>query len=265
MKKHILTLIVLVMLTGCQTATQNTPKTLQYESPTVQPKTATLLRLGDNMLESGDVTSALGFYQKAHETQPNIALPLMKQSNTFFEAGQMKAGAEKLFEATKAEPRNQEIAVQYARLLLNENPAKASNFLIDAASRFNNARFYNWLGVSFDMVGRHKDAQIAYQNALALDVRNTSTMNNLGLSYAVTGMGDQAVATFKRLTDLEPKNVLYKKNMAIAQTLAKDIEGARKTLANVIPSAEAEALINTYRSLPKDGTPLDLLRKINQI
>lgn len=256
-------IIVALLLSFFVVACAGGANTTSQKDISVEQKTASLIRLGDSMARSGDYASALGFYQNAHEEQSEIALPLIKQATIFLQMNDIKNAGIKLEAATKAEPANTEVAITYARFLIDNDVKNAPKFLSEAAVRFKSARFYNWAGVAQDLNGNHKEAQQAYEDGLNLESSNVSLLNNYGLSTAVTGKRDESYGAFKKAISIESDNILYRRNLAISQILNGDEDAARYGLQEVLPENEVQDLIKQYKGLLSKQSPLDVLNKIN--
>lgn len=61
------------------------------------------------------------------------------------------------------------------------------------------------LGVAFDALGRHDEAERAFKRALALDPQHARVLVDLGLLYQRTGRADQARKTLATLSRLDPE------------------------------------------------------------
>lgn len=260
-KNIIVALFISLFVAACGGGVSGTAH--KTETVAVNPKTASLIRLGDSMARAGDYSSALGFYQNAHEEQRDVALPLIKQATVFLQMNDIKNAGRKFDEATQTEPYNTEVAITYARFLMDHEVKNAPQVLGQMAERFKTARFYNWYGVSHDLNGNHQEAQKAYSEGLALNSKDVSLLNNYGLSTAVTGKKDESYSAFKKAIAAEADTILYRRNLAIAQILNGDEDAARYGLQDVLPEHEVEALVKEYQGLLGKRKAVDILNMIN--
>ncbi len=216
------TLLIVFMLSGCTT-------TQQQKTPPTAPHSATqkLINLGNSMIAAGDVEAGLGFFQKAASNEPT----------------------------------NEDVVVTYAKNLMLYDINDAVTYLSQATQDIQSPRLYNWYGVSLDLNADHIKAQKIYQDGLNIDPKNISLMNNLGLSFAVTGQTEAARALFNKVIALEPDNSLYHQNKAIATILSGDDTLVREELSNIMPAGDIDALIATYGKTT--ASSLELLRLIN--
>jgi tetratricopeptide (TPR) repeat protein len=63
--------------------------------------------------------------------------------------------------------------------------------------------------------GQHEQAIALYRRALLADPKYYEAANALGLEYFAAGHGNEAIATLRRLTETNPKQVLAYDNLAI--------------------------------------------------
>ncbi len=70
-------------------------------------------------------------------------------------------------------------------------------------------------GVIKDQQGDHDTAQFYYREALALQPDNVSISNNLGLSLALSGKGDQAVAVLNDVVDAPDATATSRHNLPL--------------------------------------------------
>lgn len=262
LKNLILSLSMIVLIGACTTTPQMPEK---MEENLVREKTKSLLRLGERMATKGDFRTAMQFYQKAHETQPLLNEPVLRQLDILYQAEDY-GRVEKLLRDTLAlDPMDEEITVEYARFLVQYDLSRAPTFLAEAAPRFNNARIYNWYGVALDLNGRHMEAQEAYETGRDVAPYDPALLNNLGLSYAVTGQTKIALLIFEDLIENEPNKTMYRRNRAIVQILAGDVEAARTNLVTILPQDEIDQMVVDYEGRLEIEKPLTILKRINNI
>ena len=74
----------------------------------------------------------------------------------------------------------------------------------------------NGVGVAYDIAGDHAAARQSYQNALLLEPNHFASNNNLGLSLALGGNSDQAVAALSELSRSNLDSSKVRQNLAFA-------------------------------------------------
>lgn len=90
-------------------------------------------------------------------------------------------------------------------------------------------------GVALDGSGRFAEARVAYDRALALSPDNPAVLNNLGLSQAMAGKLDDAVATLKKAEDQPQATMQVRQNLALLLTLQGDVAAADRIASRDLP------------------------------
>jgi Flp pilus assembly protein TadD len=117
-------------------------------------------------------------------------------------------------------------------------------------------RALNGAGIALDLLGRHQEAQQSYRIALAIKPDDRAVRNNLGLSLALGGNYDGAIADLSQLT-LEPGTTArMRENLALALGLKGDDAGAAKIERADLDAqaiAENQRFFTTVRRLTEGG------------
>lgn len=90
-------------------------------------------------------------------------------------------------------------------------------------------------GVALDTSDRYAEAQVAYARALVLSPDNPVVLNNLGLSQAMAGKLDDAVATLKKAEDQPQATLQVRQNLALLLTLQGDVAAADRIASRGLP------------------------------
>jgi Flp pilus assembly protein TadD len=90
-------------------------------------------------------------------------------------------------------------------------------------------------GVALDGSDRYAEAQAAYARALVLSPDNPVVLNNLGLSQAMAGKLDDAVATLKKAEDQPQASLQVRQNLALLLTLQGDVAAADRIASRGLP------------------------------
>ncbi|GEM_PF-1731432 len=112
------------------------------------------------------------------------------------------------------------IAYAKANLQLKRLAAavQAARWAVDADP--NMAEAYHVLGVTLDAMGKHGEAQAAYQSALAYGIGDSHrTLNNLAMSYAQTGQLQQARASLEQAQELDAGDQTVQANLQLIRTV----------------------------------------------
>lgn len=261
MMRFIKIVFIFMVLTAC--APQTGPNVQQMGDDLVREKTKSLMNLGDKMVQAGDLKTAFQFYDRAHQEQPLLNEPVFKKYDVLMQGEEITLADQLLSNAVNLDPLDEEMTIKYAQFLVQYDLKKAPVFLSTAADRFRNARLYNWYGVSLDLNGLHGQAQESYEMGRDLEPRNASLLNNLALSYAVTGQGLLSVEIFNDLVEAYPNKLIYHRNRAIALILNGQTQDAEDALRPVMRQDEINALKQNYEGRLEIETPLTILKRIN--
>jgi superkiller protein 3 len=116
--------------------------------------------------------------------------------------------------------------------------------------------FYN-LANAYQGIGKHREAIVAYQKAMALspDSATAPTYNRLGVSYALSGMPEEALSSFKKAVELQPYSVEAQTNLGNAYASMGKFEEAIASYKKAIEidpnyTAAHDNLNNLYRQNP---------------
>jgi Flp pilus assembly protein TadD len=99
---------------------------------------------------------------------------------------------------------------------------------IDSALRADpgDYRALNLLGVSLDLQGRHAEAQANYRRGIELAPDYASLRSNFGLSLAITGPPQEAIAQLSPIAGSTRADARIRQNLAFAFAMAGDLQNA---------------------------------------
>ena len=108
---------------------------------------------------------------------------------------------------------------------------------------------FSTLAVAYDTLGNNKSAQDAYARADALSPDNPTILNNMGLSQALSGHLDQALATMSRAADLPNATAQTRQNLALLLALKGNAAQAEKITSHDLAPDAAKANIEILKAL----------------
>jgi Flp pilus assembly protein TadD len=112
------------------------------------------------------------------------------------------------------------LAAQGKTLLMAGKPTEARDIYQSAVIRDEqNARAWNGLGVSNELLGKHAAAREAYEHALALAPGDMTAANNLALLYIEKGDAAAAIRLLKPFADDKNAPSALKQNLAKAMKM----------------------------------------------
>jgi Tfp pilus assembly protein PilF len=148
--------------------------------------------------KGGDVYLSAGMCARAHELDPTNPFPLMVMADNFEKFDQNGRAIQAYLAVLENHPKETEASYRLAKLQLEEGYDHEALQTVQVAL----AQFY-------------------YREALALDPENVPISNNLGLSLALSGKGNEAVALLNDVVDSPDATVTSRHNLALAYAAAE--------------------------------------------
>lgn len=175
------TLSISIFLTACT----NTP---------IDKNKDTVSSLGDVFAQSGRMADAEVYYAKAHALAPEQPSLLFKLADTQVQQGKLDEAANSYKQIMKYQPANQKARFRFARvsMLKGDLLTAYDQYRELLAKDQQNYHALNGLGVLLDNLHKSNLAQTCYQRALKYSKDDYSILNNLGLSYALSGNLEKA-------------------------------------------------------------------------
>jgi Flp pilus assembly protein TadD len=210
-----------------------------------------LMRLGNNLRARGDLNGAAEMYRRAGRADPDSPLPPAALGDTLRHLGRY-AEAEEIYHQTLADHPYSGLALQgYGILLIEQNQPDAAIALLMPAVDEDLAdhRVFNVLGIAYDALGDHTEAQNQYLAGLAMAPGNRSLSNNMALSLALQERYEAAIDQINgMLTGTEADKPL-KHNLALVYGLAGKIGEAGAVLRELLPEADVVNNLAYYQNL----------------
>jgi len=108
---------------------------------------------------------------------------------------------------------------------------------------------FSALAVALDTQGDNRAAQESYAKADILSPDNPTILNNMGLSQALAGHLDQALATMTRAADLPNATAQTRQNLALLLALKGKSAQAEKLATHDLPPEIAKSNIEILKAL----------------
>ena len=187
-----------------------------------------LIKAGDTARDGGDMRSAATLYRQAAEIAPKDATPLDRLATALSQAGDYGAAFEVLQANAKRDPDNPATNRKLGKvsLALGKPEQALGYFLAAQKKQGDDALIWNGLGVAYDSLSQHAQAQADYQKAMKLAPDNLAFRNNFGLSQALAGDYHGAIATLKAVAEDPRATPRYRQNLALAYGLVGDYVNA---------------------------------------
>ena len=184
----------------------------------------TMIKVADETRAGGDLGNAVGLYRRAHELAPSNPVPLARAGETLAQMQSYTEAADAYQAALSIAPGDPELHRGFANVLLalGKPQLALAHLEIAASKNTGDPRIFNALGVAHDLGGRHDLAQQDYRQGLALAPDQVSLRNNLGLSQALSGDFNGAIATLSDLVSRPGATARNRQNLALVYGLAGD-------------------------------------------
>lgn len=212
----------------------------------------TLVRMGDYTMSRGEIPSAISLYRRAHAAAPDRDLPLEKLGRALSTIGSHDEAAGAYRSLLEIDPVNL-IGLRglgNAYLALND-PDLALPNLEAAVAIGKDASSYSSLGVALDMLGRHQDAQDAYDRALELAPGDLDVATNLAISLSLSDRHDEAVQLMRQTAGAPTATVRHRQNLALIYGLANRTDDARAVARIDLDELTVERSLAYYAMLQR--------------
>lgn len=137
------------------------------------------------------------------------------------------------------------------RLRLTTDPASAEQMFMNALKQQpRDSVALNDLGIARDLQGRHKDAQMAYAEAIASAPESRPPQVNLALSLALSGRAGEATRMLQPLADQPSASARERHDYAAALAMSGHSDQAARYLQPELSSAQVETALTGFRAMP---------------
>ena len=116
------------------------------------------------------------------------------------------------------------------------------------------------------MQGRHAEAQARYRQGIELAPEYAALRNNFGLSLAISGNAQEAIAQLLPLANGRGADGRVRQNLAFAYAMAGDLENALQVSRRDLSEADAQRQLSYFmqlKSLPLDARSAEVRRNAN--
>ena len=210
-----------------------------------------LVSLGDRVRDAGDLQTALALYLQASarsDRQPRLWLRL---GATLSALGHCKDAVRSYDSVLALMPDNVEALVGLGRcwIRLGEPEAGKAVLLRAVAEDRKRPDTYQMLGIAFDLLGRHDDAQRAYRRGLRIAPKDVDLRSNLALSLSLAGKHARAVRLMEELLADPSAKAGHELNFALILSLCKKDVAAERIIKAVLNDTRAEELMAQFRRI----------------
>src|ERR1043165_2397887 len=191
---------------------------------------------------------ALGEKFRADPRDPDVAI---RYARALRATGQRAQAAAVLETAALHNPNNKPLLGAYGRALADSGSFKQA---LDVLERAHTPDMPDWRilsvqGAVLDQMGRHDEAQRYYASALKIMPDEPSVLSNLGLSYALSKDLKRAETTLRRASGKGSADKRVRQNLALVVGLQGRFQEAETIARAELPPAEAAANVAYLRQM----------------
>jgi Flp pilus assembly protein TadD len=185
------------------------------------------VREADDARQAGNVDTAIPLYGRALQANPEGTKAKLGLGQSYLAVGAAEEAAAQ-FRDVLAKGGDPIARRGLASALITMGQPELAEQQVDAALQAD-ARDYralNLLGVILDLQGRHAEAQANYRRGIEIAPEYASLRSNLGLSLAISGSPDEAIAQLVPIVRTTRSDARTRQNLAFAYVMAGQPENA---------------------------------------
>jgi Flp pilus assembly protein TadD len=215
--------------------------------------------IGDKERASGNPAGAVGFYQRALAIDPAQPKVRLSMGRAMLDAGMPNEAVETFRNILATSPRDSEAQIGLGMALVPlGQPAAAIDPLRKGLAAAPDPRGYRLLGVAENLLGQNAEAEADYNRGLALAPGDQALTSNLGLSLALSGNFNGAIAILRAAAADPRATARTRQNLALALGLAGRNEEAEQVARMDLDEASVQSNLAYYAQLralsPKERT-----------
>ena len=207
----------------------------------------------------GNFTEAAAYYALLHHREPRNEAVAIRYAEALRRSGAARQSLAVLAPFAEPEIASPTALVAYAKanLTVKQTAAavQAARWAVDADPAY--AEAYHVLGITLDAIGNHREAQAAYQSALANGIGDSHrTLNNLAMSYAQSGELEQARASLMQAQELASEDQTVQANLTLISTMQSQ-QALKPVLAEVLPTRVSPEPVEPVRHPQREWPSAD--------
>jgi Flp pilus assembly protein TadD len=205
------------------------------------------LNVAQAALSSGSPDIALNVTNALLAKQPGNLPALLSQGDAFSALGRPEDAEASYAKALVIDPESIGAQVGLGRLSLKSDPTRARLLFLNVLQHDpRNTIALNDLGIAYDLVGDHSNAQSNYRKALGDDPSMRAAEVNLALSMALSGRASEAVALLKPLANDPGASRRVRHDLAAALAMAGDKQAASRLLNQDMTPDQVDRALLAY-------------------
>ncbi|MGD9866435.1 MAG: tetratricopeptide repeat protein [Hyphomicrobiales bacterium] len=199
---------------------------------------------------------ATAYWAEQHRKDPRDPKAAIAYAQNLKAMGSPQKAMEALAETYAFNPQHKELASEYGRTALGMGDAKLAEQLLEVAERPDGRTDWRVLsarGAILAKQGKHEAAQGYLVAALQQQPNEPAIMNNLALSYAMSGKPAQAEKLLRQAEATGGETARIRQNLTLVLGVQGKIDDARRIAEADLPKAQAAANVAFLRNMTKDS------------
>ena len=267
--KRVLPGLALIAMAGCATTDSAEPLSAEEEAyqeaieQALQPASAEEIA----QAERSDPITRANFWSNEYQKNAADLSTTVSFMRSLRQIGSHERVVDVASSALPIHPQSYELYLELGRSYLADNkPTEAAQAFVRSAdfAPETEAAPLAGLGLAFDRLENHVQAQEAYEIALQRQPNRVSTLSNYGLSLALTGQLQQAEDALRKAVEQPGADVRVRQNLA----LILGLQGRFEEMAAVDPTAptrSVEANQNVLRQMGMPTRNYDSLQSLDEV
>jgi Flp pilus assembly protein TadD len=223
------------------------------------------VKQADEARKAGDLDAAVPLYGRALEANPNGVEAKLGLGQAYLTAGLADEAAALFRDVLDRKAGNQVARRGLALALISMGQPELAERQLEAAllADGHDYRTLNAYGVVLDMMGRHAEAQARYRQGIELAPGFVSLRSNFGLSLAISGQPQEAIAQLAPLAASRAADGRVRQNLAFAYAMNGDLENCLLVSRKDLDEQSAQRQLSYFmqlRSLPVEARSAELRR-----
>jgi Flp pilus assembly protein TadD len=199
---------------------------------------------------------ATTYWANEYRKDPTNAKAALSYATNLKAIGAKEKALSILEQAHRQHPDNPDIASAYGRLALAKGQAKHALRILEKAEA--NSKKPDWKvlsakGTAHAKLGNHSLAQQYYLEALEQNPKSPTLLNNLALSYAMSGKADEAEPLLRKVIKSGHDTPRVRQNLALVLGLQQKYDEGQQLASVDLPRQRASSNMDYLRSMRQNS------------
>jgi len=216
---------------GCATAPSQNTAAPTDQSSRYDGGVEQLLTYCGKLRDSGELLTAAGICERAHNLAPADPRPLMALGEIFAQMEQLPLAANAYLTVLEQTPHKVDarylLGKTYIAMGRHDLALQELKFALTQSPE--DARIYNALGIANGMLGNQVAARQAFENGLKVAPNDVPLRNNLGLAMVLGGQHEEGIAVLQAVAVDPAASATSIRNLRLAEGIAQSANNKQMT------------------------------------